>query len=102
MSSWAPARRSTTTNGWRPRRDTFEKVGSSLRIFEELNLHTGMNNDELTADLSEKKRVLEWMAKRGIHKVDDVGAIVARYYKDPEAIVSAAAKNLTKDKILPA
>jgi len=85
---------------WRPRQDKFEKVNDSLRIFEELNLHTGMNMDELATDLKEKKGILEWMEKRGIRNVDEVGEVVGRYYKDPVSVLKAASKDYTLKKLL--
>ena len=39
---------------WMPRTDTFEKVNDSIRVFEDLNLHTGMTPKEIRDDLKER------------------------------------------------
>ncbi|QLJ53390.1 MAG: CpaF family protein [Candidatus Fermentimicrarchaeum limneticum] len=85
---------------WKARTDVFEKVNESTRVLEDLNLHTGMNQDEITKDISDKMKILDWMSKNGIRSVDDVGGVVGIYYKTPEVVLSAAEKNLPLDKVL--
>jgi flagellar protein FlaI len=77
---------------WRPRDDTFEKRNESLRVFEELNLHTGMTADEIRTDLKQKQSVLEWMLKNEVSEIDRVGEVMNLYYKEPESIIAAARK----------
>ncbi|MCX6778073.1 MAG: type II/IV secretion system ATPase subunit [Candidatus Micrarchaeota archaeon] len=78
---------------WKARTDEFEKVGESMRIFEELNIHTGMSMDELKADIGDKKLILEWMLRRGIRSVDEVGQVMGLYYKEPDTVLQAAKKD---------
>ncbi len=85
---------------WRPRTDSFEKMGESSRIFSELNLHTGMTVEEIHADLEEKKVVLDWMLRNKISDVDLVGDVMNIYYKDPKKVADAARRNLPPSKIL--
>jgi flagellar protein FlaI len=65
---------------YRPRTDNFEKVSESIRIKEELNLHTGMSDSEIKADLDEKKRILQWMLDEDITDIDKFGEIMHLYY----------------------
>jgi flagellar protein FlaI len=73
---------------WRPRGDNFEKVNEPLRIYEDLNLHTGMTQKEIIDDLSERKAILEWMVKSNFDTVDKVGGIMQEYYNSPHEFIS--------------
>jgi len=84
---------------WIPRTDKFEKANESIRIIEELNLHTGMTPKEINQDLKEKEMILDWMLKNNIKDVNEVGQIMRIYYKTPNIIIDAAKKN-SKPSIL--
>jgi archaeal flagellar protein FlaI len=72
---------------WSPRLDKFEKVNESKRLFEKLNLYTGMTSEDIKKDLKEKQLVLDWMIKEGVYEIDEVGAIVSEYYTDKDALL---------------
>ncbi|MEE9525912.1 MAG: type II/IV secretion system ATPase subunit, partial [Candidatus Woesearchaeota archaeon] len=78
---------------WIPRTDKFEKTDDSVRIIEELNLHTGMTPKEINKDLKEKQMILQWMLKNNIRDVNDVGQVMRIYYKNPNIIINAAKKS---------
>ncbi len=84
---------------WRPRTDKIEKIGSSVRVFEEINMYTGMTEKEILSDLSEKRAILRWMLKNGIANVDAVGRVVYEYYEDPEGVVEIAKRNKSPKEI---
>jgi flagellar protein FlaI len=75
---------------WRPRSDTFEKINESIRLMQELNLHTGMTTAEIKKDLKDKEEILKWLIKHQIKEVDLVGKITKIYYATPEVIIEAA------------
>lgn len=83
-----------------PRRDSFEKVNESVRVMEELNMHTGMTPDEIATDLKEKQAILRWMLKNNIKDIDDVGQILKLYYKNPKMVIDAALKDKSPNEIL--
>jgi flagellar protein FlaI len=85
---------------WKPRTDSFEKVNESSRVLEDLNLHTGMSSEEIKKDIGEKMRVLDWMKKSGIRSIDEVGAVIGLYYKNPDVVIKAADNNLPLSKVL--
>ena len=85
---------------WIPRTDKFEKANDSIRIIEELNLHTGMTPKEINQDLKEKEMILDWMSKNNIKDVNDVGQVMRIYYKTPNTIIDAAKKNAKPADIL--
>jgi archaeal flagellar protein FlaI len=85
---------------WQPRTDTFVKVNESIRIVEELNLHTGMTPKEITQDLKQKSEILDWMLKNNLRSVDEVGTIMRYYYKEKDVLVEAVTKNKNADEFM--
>ncbi|NYZ76015.1 type II/IV secretion system ATPase subunit [Candidatus Micrarchaeota archaeon] len=73
---------------WRPRGDVFEKVNEPVRIYEDLNLHTGMTQKEIVEDLDERKEILAWMVKNNVNTVDKVGEVMQEYYNNPQEFIS--------------
>ena len=74
---------------WHPRDDKFEKVNASIRLFEDLNLHTGMTGQEILHDIKEKQAILEWMLAQNIKDIGDVGKVMRIYYKDKTPLLEA-------------
>ncbi|QLJ52761.1 MAG: Type II/IV secretion system protein [Candidatus Fermentimicrarchaeum limneticum] len=72
---------------WRPRGDVFEKINEPMRIYEALNLHTGMTQKEIVEDLNKRKSVLEWMTKNNVNTIDKVGRVMQQYYNDPDGFM---------------
>lgn len=58
-----------------------------VRVFDLLRMHTGMTDKEFVADLKEKMRVLNYMVKNKINEVDDVGRLIAEYYRDRQSLL---------------
>lgn len=77
---------------WDPRSDSFEEINDSKRLFDKLNLYTGMTNSEIKTDLKEKGLVLTWMLNNKIFDIDAVGAIVSEYYADKDAFLKKIRK----------
>jgi hypothetical protein len=59
-----------------------------------LELHAGMDENEIEQDVGEKVRILDWMVKKGYDDVDQVGRIISHYYVDPDYVLEKAKKNL--------
>lgn len=85
---------------WLPRTDTFEKVNDSMRVLEDLNLHTGMTPREINADLKEKEDVLKWMLKNNVKDIDQVGKVVKAYYRNRDLLLNLVRKNKKASFIL--
>ncbi|MFH1317046.1 MAG: type II/IV secretion system ATPase subunit [Candidatus Woesearchaeota archaeon] len=73
---------------WLPRNDKFEKANESMRIFENLNMHTGMTPKEINDDLRERESILQWMLDNDIKDIDEVGKIMSIYYKNKELLLN--------------
>ncbi|MFH1229671.1 MAG: type II/IV secretion system ATPase subunit [Candidatus Aenigmatarchaeota archaeon] len=72
---------------WKPLTDTIERARSSIRLINEIRMHTGMTDDQMEADLKEKETVLQWMVDRGVKTVNTVGKVVAEYYHDKDRVM---------------
>jgi len=72
---------------WQPRSDTIEKVSPSVRLREELEVFTGMTEREIEEDILGKKKILEWLLRKNIKEVNDVGKIITEYYIDKETVL---------------
>ncbi|MBU4202018.1 MAG: Flp pilus assembly complex ATPase component TadA [Candidatus Altiarchaeales archaeon] len=72
---------------WNPHTDVIEPVNPSVRVLEELEMFTGMSESEMLEDLDGKKRILEWLLKKDIKEVNDVGKIITEYYVDRDTVL---------------
>jgi flagellar protein FlaI len=79
---------------WRPRTDTFEKVGEPTKYYKELNLHTGMTKDEIVSDIKNRAMILSWMLKNKMYSLEAVGKVMSIYYADPKSVIELARGNL--------
>ena len=85
---------------WDPKTDTLKSSWKSVRLFNEITMHTGMTNREIEKDLKDKQLVLDWMLKNKVKTVDTVGKVIAEYYNDKEDVVNIASKNKPPSAVL--
>lgn len=60
--------------------DSLKLVNMPKKIYETLELYTGMDEKEINKDLTEKIEILKWLRKKDINDVHKIGQIMARYY----------------------
>jgi len=84
---------------WKAASDSLEKYNDSVRLSEELGMHTGLSKTEIGQELKVKKAVLNWLVKHKIHNIDEVGKVMASYYKDAEEIVRLVSEDRAPDWI---
>ncbi len=85
---------------WNPRTDTLDKVNRSYRIYKEIQLYTGMTNEEIEKDLENKVKILEWMTKYQIKTINTVGKVFAEYYRDENTIIKLAKSGVSPKELL--
>jgi len=78
---------------WKAKEDSIEKYSESIRFYEELGLYTGLLPAEINDEISDKKKILDWMAAQDIHNINDVGKIIAEYYSNADIVLDAVRKN---------
>ena len=86
---------------WNPVKDNMLKVKRSIRILDELKLHTGMTDHEFKRDLREKTDILKWMLNKNIRTVDGIGKVVVEYYFDPDRVLKVVKKNENPSVLVP-
>jgi flagellar protein FlaI len=72
---------------WNHKSDMAEKVNPSIRVLEEVMMFSGMSEREVNEDLEGKKNVLQWLLRKNIKEVNDVGKIITEYYIDKETVL---------------
>jgi len=73
--------------------DRLEKSGESTAVMDSLQMYTGMSRKDIMADIGEKEKVLNWLVKQKINLVDDVGAVMAKYYTEKDSVMNAVREN---------
>lgn len=71
---------------WEPRSDVYEFSGNSW-FFQRLAMEKGLQQGYLNEEMSTRKRVLDWMARKRIKKLEDVANMIHLYYRDRQTIV---------------
>lgn len=79
--------KANTLYRWRAGNDVIAKDSESIRLYDELGLHTGLSYNEIDKDLAQKKKILDWLVKNDMHNVHEVGAVMAHYYMDPQEVM---------------
>lgn len=72
---------------WDAKSDKLEKFKGSVRLFDEIKLHTGLTDKEIQKDIEEKKKILQWMLDNNVKTVNTVGKVVADYYRDRSEVL---------------
>jgi archaeal flagellar protein FlaI len=78
---------------WKPDTDEIVEHSAPIRLYSELGKMTGMSLKEINNDLRTKAKIINWMGKKGVSNVHDVGAIMREYYNDPKTIIDRAGAN---------
>jgi flagellar protein FlaI len=72
---------------WIPGDDRFEFVSDKSYILDKIIQERGISADSIWGELRRRAFVLKWMRDHNIRYYRDVGKIIARYYKEPEALL---------------
>ncbi|MEK6933119.1 MAG: ATPase, T2SS/T4P/T4SS family [Nanoarchaeota archaeon] len=78
---------------WNPANDKIVKHMRSLKLIEQLTRNTGSSQTEIDKDLAMRKKILEWMVKRNLRSIREVGSVMKNYYLDKDYVVKIVDKN---------
>jgi archaeal flagellar protein FlaI len=73
---------------WRVKTDSFESIDRSSRVFNDLNLYTGMSVKEIELDMREKKQILDWLIETKTNRMDDIGRVMNMYYTQKDDLLT--------------
>lgn len=85
---------------WRSGEDEIVRQNDSMKLFDKLEMHAGLDQDEITESLRERKEIFDWMVEKQVNTVERVGKTVAEFYEDPDRIVDAAEDGRDPDDVL--
>jgi len=84
---------------WKPANDKIVQHSESVRLFEDISRHTGLDQSEINKDLALKTRILNWMVNNSIRGVNNVGKVMNEYYLNTDFLVDIVSKNSKPDKL---
>jgi hypothetical protein len=76
-----------------PKRDVMSERGKSKSLFQTLEMFTGFTPREISLDIAEKERVLNYLVKQQIKSINDVGGIMAEYYVNKDNVMKYVNSN---------
>jgi flagellar protein FlaI len=74
---------------WNQKIDTFVFSGHST-ILEEHMKKLGITEEDIRNELNARKKVLEWMVRKGIRRYLDVANVIREYYTNPKRVFQKA------------
>lgn len=72
---------------WTPVDDTFS-IKENSTIIDRVKQQFGLSEEEVEAELADRKKVLEWMHENGFSHFTEVARIVSEYYSDKERVMA--------------
>lgn len=85
---------------WEAKSDKFFPANESLRLVSELELFTGLTKREQQEDLEEKKKILQWFLENNFNGLENIGKVVALYYRNKDEVLNAIEKKKTPYDLL--
>lgn len=76
-----------TVYQWNPKKDLVESTGIPSVLKQRLAKLKGLDIKEIDGEIEKRRRILEYMAKNKIRRIDDVAKIVQRYYAEGEELL---------------
>jgi len=84
-----PHTREILTNevfSWSSADDTFEFTGVSY-VLERIQMERNMSESDMRDEFDRRKRIIRWMVDKNIRSLEEVGRIIATYYRNPQAVM---------------
>ncbi len=69
------------------KQDRILTANKSKRLLPELELQTGLSEQEINNNLREKSLILSWLVKKKIDDVNDIGKVIATYYTNKNTLM---------------
>jgi flagellar protein FlaI len=78
---------------WDAKTDKVQQVNKSVRVMDEISMHTGFSGSEIKKEMKAKETVLDWLRDKDIKDVESVGKVVSEYYKDKDNVMDIVKSN---------
>ena len=78
---------------WNPEKDIIENVGITSKTLTQIANLSGKSLYELSKEIENRKLILKHMLNHKIHNVNDVNAVLALYYDNPQKVLNRVILN---------
>jgi len=82
---------------WNPREDSidsnYDRRKQKINLFERIERNTGFTLKEINQDLDTKKKILDWLVRKKTRKIEEMGAIMNRFYVDQNTVIDLMEKD---------
>lgn len=72
---------------WDIKTDQLKEMNTMSVLVDTLTLYAGMTLKEIKEDMEEKASILKWMVKNNIREVNEVGQVIAKFYRHPDELL---------------
>jgi len=72
----------------------------SKKVFEYINMHTGMSRREMKHEINDKVKVLKWLEKHNVNTVNEVGKIISEYYTNESTVMKAVRQSKKPETVM--
>lgn len=69
-------------------------ANNSIKMMPDLEMQTGLTQQDISQILKEKSQILGWLAKKNINDVDGIGKVMATYYTNKDSLLKFIKKNV--------
>lgn len=60
--------------------DKIQTISEPEILYKTISLYTGLDKAHIKADLKQKESILKWMVKNNMENIEQIGALMAKYY----------------------
>jgi len=72
---------------WNAKVDRLEPTGVPSKVKRTIAEFSGISGRDIEIEIQKRAAVLEWMKRRGIRNIFEVGNVIQEYYRNPEGIL---------------
>jgi flagellar protein FlaI len=85
---------------WVPRTDNWDKLNKPNKLITLLNMHTGLTEEDINKEISDRQIILEWMKRQNINELDTIGFLMKIFYATPAKLKKLAQENTSIEEII--
>ena len=79
---------------WDPRDDRVKPTGRSVLALKKIANLKGVSLEEIQEEIERRKRVIDYMVRKGLRRIKEVGEVINEYYINPDALLSKIEEGL--------
>jgi flagellar protein FlaI len=72
---------------WDPKDDMVKPTGRSILALKKIAALKGITLEEIQEEIRRRRRVIDYMVRKGIRRIREVGEVINEYYVNPEGLL---------------